>query len=267
MGGLLGSNAPPCPSAVVRARFIACLARNNPLAQTVANQRMRRATLARCRWPARSCAGFVASPRPVPHDWEAARHPQDVLDALPDAAPGLAGGGAEHYRHQAWVSMPRRHRKRDAVRQCRRGRSSPGSAAGPRLRRPRARLSDRVDGSRAVGAMLLPKKLRTAPAASSISACRRPRRDGRCSRPSCIGAGREAARGRPGRAMRSRPGPIGARSIGLVRAVSLSIPARPQRVPPPLPSLAIAFFAMAPARASEDERAVAHPCTALTGGR
>jgi len=119
---------------------------------------MRRTTLAKallaCALLLPASAPTVAQSR---HDWEAARHPQDVLARFPPPRLAWRAVVPRAYRHQAWVHDLAG--TASAMRFVNAGRPFvSGSVCRPHDCGDHAlAYLIAIDGSRAVGAMLLPK--------------------------------------------------------------------------------------------------------------
>src|SRR3982751_5963225 len=119
---------------------------------------MRRATLAKILL---ACALLLSASAPAAaqsrHDWEAARHPQDVLARFPPPRLAWRAVVPNTYRHQAWVYNLAG--TASAMRYVNAGRLFvSGSVCKPHDCGDHAlAYLIAIDGSRAVGAMLLPK--------------------------------------------------------------------------------------------------------------
>jgi hypothetical protein len=119
---------------------------------------MRRTTLAKALL---ACALLVPASAPAPaqsrHDWEAAHHPQEVLERFPPPRLAWRAVVPSSYRHQAWVYNLAG--TASAMRFVNSGRPFvSGSVCRPHDCGDHAlAYLIAIDGSRAVGAMLLPK--------------------------------------------------------------------------------------------------------------
>jgi len=118
---------------------------------------MRRTTLAKtllaCALILPAAAPLIAQAR---HDWEAARHPQDVLARFPPPRLAWRAVVPGAYRHQSWVYNLAG--TASAMRFVNAGRPMvAGSVCRPHDCDQAVAYLIAIDGSRAVGAMLLPK--------------------------------------------------------------------------------------------------------------
>ena len=107
-----------------------------------------------------ACALLLPASAPVlaqtRHDWEAARHPQDVLERFPPPRLAWRAVVPSIYRHQAWVYNLAG--TASAMRFVNAGRPFvSGSVCQPHECEHALAYLIAIDGSRAVGAMLLPK--------------------------------------------------------------------------------------------------------------